>query len=312
MDGGTLQFSAATTLSKLTTLTPAGGTFDVLNNSVTANNVISGPGSFTKKGSNVLTLSTANTYFGETHILEGTLNLTNANGVANSSNLIVHSGAILSVNNVGFALGSNIVGQTLSGTGTVSGHATFAEYSRIAPGHSIGELTLADGLFIFESWSVLAYDFGLANVGPCTPNGHFTPGVCDWITLDHATLTFPDIAAKEKDATLEYGPIVLEKVSFLNEGCGLWRLFDLADNDVFHFEETRVGIKGDDDIWGSIVLGDSWNNFLDMSYIICMNPSDVNGNYGIFLHFCGTMVPEPASLALVGLGVAAMLVRRRK
>lgn len=122
------------------------------------NGVISGPGgidlgsygSGTPGGT--LILANNNTYSGDTRVRVGTLRLNAAGAVANSANLIVHSGATLDVSPIAFTLGT---GQTLQGTGNVNGDV--AANGTIAPGLSAGTLTLNNNLNLSSS-AVLSFE----------------------------------------------------------------------------------------------------------------------------------------------------------
>ena len=106
--------------------------------------VISGGGGLTKAGTNTLTLTKANTYSGTTTVSAGTLALSNAtstNNIANSTTINVASGAGLNttlLSGGGITLAS---GQTLKGSGTVTGGLTVGTGSFINPGNSPGTLT---------------------------------------------------------------------------------------------------------------------------------------------------------------------------
>ena len=91
------------------------------NSSNTYSGVISGSGGITKSGTGTLTLSGANTYTGATVINAGTVIVSNASGLGNTtSSLSVASGGTLSINNVDLSVGS------LSGAGSISlGSQTF-------------------------------------------------------------------------------------------------------------------------------------------------------------------------------------------
>ena len=127
----------------------------VVNNSGTASNIsgaISGAtATLTKTGAGTLQLSGAspNTYGGVTTVSAGTLSLSGAftNNIASSTTIDVQANAILNVN----GLTSNTLvlasGQTLKGTGTVTGKTVAASGSNVAPGTSPGILNTGDVTF---------------------------------------------------------------------------------------------------------------------------------------------------------------------
>ena len=72
--GGTLEVASSTFLSNAVILDLTGGVFLAdLNTNSTISGVISGPGTFTKFGPGILTLTGANTYTGNTYLLQGPL-----------------------------------------------------------------------------------------------------------------------------------------------------------------------------------------------------------------------------------------------
>jgi fibronectin-binding autotransporter adhesin len=73
-----------------------------------------------KTGAGTLTLSAANTYSGATYIDAGTLALSGSGSIANSTNIVVSSGAVFDVSAASFTLAN----QTLSGAGSVAGTVT--------------------------------------------------------------------------------------------------------------------------------------------------------------------------------------------
>ena len=128
---------------------------------------INGTGSLTKAGSGTFTLSRANGYSGSTTIEQGALQLSSSsnNNIAATPSIDVASGATLDVSGItaagGFQL-NGAIGQTLAGDGTVVGSVFAAAGSEIAPGGSIGTLTM-DQLTLMGATLDFGFDATPAN-----------------------------------------------------------------------------------------------------------------------------------------------------
>jgi autotransporter-associated beta strand protein len=144
-DSGTLTFGGniSSGVSSVRTLTSQGNG-NVLISGVIANGS-SSAFSLVKAGNGTLTLSAANTYNGTTTVNGGTLLLAATGSISNSAAITVTNGATFDVSQVGggFVLNS---GQTLGGSGVVTGSVTCANGSSVSPGNSVGTLTFSNNL----------------------------------------------------------------------------------------------------------------------------------------------------------------------
>jgi len=127
---------------------------------------------FTKTGSGTQTLTGTNTYTGATTVSGGKLTI-DANSINGTSGVSI--GAAEFNYNSATALSKNVVfagtGGTLSGTGTISTAVTVTSGNTLAPGSSVGTLTLgglaiaAGGIFNWENNGVNTLGTGdVANV----------------------------------------------------------------------------------------------------------------------------------------------------
>ncbi|MCE5327234.1 MAG: autotransporter-associated beta strand repeat-containing protein [Planctomycetaceae bacterium] len=124
-DAGSLTFNtAATSITGTQNLTLDGAGDGAISGAITT-----GTGTLTKNGAGKWVLGGANTYTGTTTINGGKL-LINGDQTAATGNVTVNSGAIL------------------GGTGIIGGAVTIASGGKLAPGASIGELTINKSLNI--------------------------------------------------------------------------------------------------------------------------------------------------------------------
>jgi outer membrane autotransporter protein len=128
-------------------------TFDQGTNGTYAG-VMSGTGSLTKSNNGTLTLSGANTYSGGTTINAGTLRAGAAN-VFGTGAMTVSSGAMLDLGGFSQSLASMTIGagSTLGGTGTINSAVTLGNGGILAPGNSIGTITV-NGSLAFSAGSI--------------------------------------------------------------------------------------------------------------------------------------------------------------
>jgi autotransporter-associated beta strand protein len=92
----------------------------------------------------LVSFQAANTYAGPTTITNGTLALSGAGLLTNSTPISVGAGATFDVTAVGgFTLGA-VKSQTLKGNGTLNGSLTTLAGSTLAPGNPVGALTVTD------------------------------------------------------------------------------------------------------------------------------------------------------------------------
>ncbi|MCL2646732.1 MAG: PEP-CTERM sorting domain-containing protein [Phycisphaerales bacterium] len=175
-------------------------------------------------------------------------------------------------------------GQTLAGHGTVVGAVAFDAGSRLDPGNSIGRLTF-DGSLTLTAGTMLDYDFNASS--------------CDLIALtgDAATISMSGVDV-----------VYLNLASGgENVANGIYQLISYTGTDDISGFVKTFGTIGGSVTDGTIVLGTGWDRFNGDDIFF----SIVNENSGVFLQISG-IVPEPASLALLGLGAVAMMARRRK
>ena len=151
MNGGTLRYTGLdTTSSRAVTTRGLGPTFDIVSGTtVTQSGAINGSGDaigdfggLTKIGAGTLVLTASNNFNGETVVSDGVLSI---NGIHDCSKTVWDAGRI------------TVYGGTLAGVGVISGPVTIRNGGTVAPGNSIGTLTLATNLTL-ESGSTSLFE----------------------------------------------------------------------------------------------------------------------------------------------------------
>jgi autotransporter-associated beta strand protein len=117
-------------------------------------NVISGPGTLSKIGGNVLFITAPSAHTGSTFISAGTLALTN-NGALASSPLITVAGGTLDVNGRADKTLTLASGQVLKGNGSIAGLLTNSTGATLSPGLSIGILTVSSNVALMSGSTTL-------------------------------------------------------------------------------------------------------------------------------------------------------------
>ncbi|MEY2851348.1 MAG: hypothetical protein RL549_47 [Verrucomicrobiota bacterium] len=254
-----------------------GGKIDVAADALTVTGTLSGSGAFTKEGSGRLTLSGTNTLSGNTTVAAGSLVV---NGTLSNSEVLVQNGA------------------SIGGSGTVSA-LTIASGGTLAAGNSPGELTVL-GNVIWNGGG--SYDWEI-NTFPGTAG-------TNWDFLDiGGTLTI-NASAENR--------FIIDVISLLSNNSALGSAdgFDALNNYSFAIATAAGGISAFDSSWFQITSG---------SFANSMNPAGATaaGSWGvardgnsIMLNYtaatAATAIPEPNSLALVGIGLVALAQQRRR
>ncbi|MEO0453852.1 MAG: hypothetical protein AAFY98_06905 [Verrucomicrobiota bacterium] len=165
INGGTLDLASFSetvdTLTVLSSGTITAGTISPSSTTLESGTIqaaIAGSGSLSKTTSGTATLTTANTFSGNTTISEGTLQLTGTASIHSSPLIDVQSGAFLDLSGISSPPYPFPSGQTLKGTGTITGSVSIA--GTLSPGSSAGTLFISSGNLLLESTSVYEYEAG--------------------------------------------------------------------------------------------------------------------------------------------------------
>jgi autotransporter-associated beta strand protein len=191
--GGTLQFSSVNQNDYSGRFSTAAGqpiSIDTAGQNVEfATALTSSGGTFTKLGDGTLTLTSANTYSGNTTISAGSLILGTGGSIANSPIIDVNSGGIFDVSGLAsYAIGA---GQTLAGSGNVNGAVTVN--GTVSPGETaaIGTLRLntssltlhGAAVFRISKTGLIRTNDQIANIGAVSYSGTLVVNVTSGTTL---------------------------------------------------------------------------------------------------------------------------------
>ena len=204
----------------------------------------------TKIGSGKLTLSAASTYTGTTTIQSGTLALSAAstNNIANSTKIIVgdtsaNSGARLDVTSLTGGAITIAANQTLGGHGTVTGGVVTQANSIIAPGNSIGTLTV-DTLTMAAN-SIYNFEFTLS---PSAANDKIVVNNSNGLTINGGGFNLYSVDTTNKWLTsgtynlIQYGGTV--------QGTGLDSTWTTAASNNAHILNADNRMVNSDDVRG--------------------------------------------------------------
>lgn len=136
-NGGTLQFSADVSTTRVMTINDAGGVIDTQGNTGTLDGILSGTGELIKDGSGTLVLTNAgNSYSGNTFIKDGTLRLSGAGWITGD---VTNLGTFEFANSgdhdfAGVISGTGSIIQSGAGTTTLSGQNAYSGGTSITAG----------------------------------------------------------------------------------------------------------------------------------------------------------------------------------
>jgi len=326
-NGGTLQYTGATAGTDRNFTINAGttATFDITTNNLTVSGASTATsGALTKIGAGTLNLSGANLYTGLTTVSDGTL-------LVNGS---LAAGSTVNVSSEG----------TLGGTGTIYGPTTISGYH--TPGSSAGIQTFSSVL-TYNAGSDVTWELTAnTSTNPANPNAVFdqifvgsgldfagTTNMILKFNSDGSTVDWTDAFWNTSQYWLVYDAGELVKSDFDNLSL---TVADWADSNGDPFNTDLAGRyfflsqSGEDVMLNYLVAGDADldRNTNALDYVVVSNnynagstwpEGDVNGDgavnaldYIVISNNYGAHTPEPATLALLGLGGLGVLLRRKR
>ena len=248
---------------------------------------LGGTANLTKTTSGTVTLSGANSYTGTTTINSGTLKLDAGGAIDNSTTIIVgNSSGSTSVLDVSTKSGGFTVGsaQVLQGSGSISG--ALAVSGTLAPGNSIE--SLGSGAVTFNNTSTYAYEFNTSTISADLLYSSGALAIYSGTTLTlqdlginvalpndtkFTLISYLDSSPDWTGGLFTLGSTTLADDSTITLGANQW---------IFNYNDTSGGANYSSDQTGA-------TRFVTM-----------------------TVVPEPGAVLLGGLGLLALLRRRRQ
>lgn len=266
------------------------GTIDVTSsNTLTVSGVVSDTyaatsttaqrGSLTKSGSGTLVLGNTNTYTGDTAVSAGTLIISGS--LANTRAIDVALGATLKVDGSTNASASVSVAGTLGGTGVVGGATTITGV--LSPGNSEGLISFSNALALSGNSALTSLEIAGTSRGVLGGYDAVNIGASQLLTYDGVLrLTMTAAIASATYNLFDFTP-----------GYDLGGFDSLAFAGGFYsgsWAETSAGSG----VWKSLSGGQ------DFTF------TEATGDLVV------AAVPEPGAWALVGLGLAFLMVFRRR
>ncbi len=312
-----INFSGTTTLAANRGITLAGTTDGRINiasggNTLTYDGVITGPGKLIKMGDGTLTTAGAHTYMGGTDVY-GKLLVNNTTGSGTGSGAVnVKTASVLGTNG------------TLGGTGSVSGLVTVESGGHIAPGASVGTITMAGGLTL-QTGSILDIELGAPVTGDL-----INVTLTDGLTINGGTVNVSDAGGLGAGTytILDYAGALGGSFSNLTLGtqpAGFnYSLVNNVGNTSIDLSVAPAGVPGDYNDNGTVDAADYvlWRKGgtlqNEVATIGFATPEDYTEWRARFGNISGSgsglgaaAVPEPTTIAMLMVCMAGLVAARR-
>jgi fibronectin-binding autotransporter adhesin len=292
--------AAVVSLGANTLTLDGAGNFNFGLNGATNNVVTGATGSLIKNGAGTLTINSRTSYGGTTTISGGKLALAGSGTLANTSTIIVGASTTFDVTGLtasSYTLGSS---QTVGGSGTIlTTGKTVVANGTLSPSSSPGTLTQDGGALQLGVGG--DYNWQIHDADEVAGTGYDTTSLINGATLDLSLLSAGNTFNINLWSLSGLGPDVNGNAINFNSALSYsWTLFS-TDSLIDGFSTDKFTINTD------VFNGTSgFSNDLGGG---AFSIGRADGGTDLVLNF--TAIPEPEAALLGGLGLLAMLRRRR-